>query len=437
MSPSSRARYRLELWLYGVHTAEVIEERSGKLSLTYTEDAIERWGAGSPVLSVSMPMRHERYTHSRVGPWVEGLLPEGPARDAAERVVGVRRGDTFAFLAEVGRDSAGAVIFLRPGEVPSAAPSSLVPLDPSELEEAIANLETHPLGLDGQVRVSLAGLQDKLLLVSLDDGRWARPIGGIASTHILKPENALFPGLVVNEAVCLRAANLLGLTTVDVQTVTVGGRPVLIVSRYDRRPRPTKPPAAPVVERIHQEDVCQALSVDTTVSNRKYEKAGGPSLVDVAQIVDRWADDGERALRQLLRLVVFNVVIGNADAHGKNISLLHMDDGSVRLAPSYDLVSTTQWKTVMTRGGEREVSRQMAMSVGGEFDVDSVTLESLVDESERWPLGDGHDIASELLGRYTDAIIEAGVDFDAPKDLVERLVARGESLRRGEPVGSG
>ena len=182
------------------------------------------------------------------------------------------------------------------------------------------------------MRLSLAGAQPKLPVV-IDDGQVALPLNAVTpTTHILKPEPEHFPGLVANEAFCMRLARAAMLPVAHVETaVTITGLPYLIVERYDRDL--TSDP----IRRLHQEDVCQALGIP---ADSKYQAEGGPSVRETVELLRRATGVPAHELPRLWEALVFNWLIGNCDAHGKNFSLLY-DAGAPTLAPLYDLVSTT------------------------------------------------------------------------------------------------
>jgi serine/threonine-protein kinase HipA len=116
-------------------------------------------------------------------------------------------------------------------------------------------------------------LQNKVLLVALPNGGWARPVHGHPSTHILKVDDLRHPGLVDAEAACLQLARAAGLTSITAELTNLGATRCLIVSRFDRCETVAGPPG-----RIHQEDVCQATGIDPADARgrAKYERAGGP-----------------------------------------------------------------------------------------------------------------------------------------------------------------
>lgn len=372
----------LAVWLYGIRVASVDQER-GRLRLTYTEEALGRYPLGVPLLSLSLPLTPQRYTHGVVRPFLDGLLPEGEARQAAARDFNVLRDDTYGLIRALGRDCAGALVIQRADAPAPRLPTTLTAerLDDSEIGELVANLRNAPLGVGGRVRISLAGVQEKLLLTRMPDGTWGRPVDGTPSTHILKPEIARFPNTVENESFCMRLARNLGLPVARVETKTVAGRKIVVVERYDRIVR-----ADGAVERLHQEDFCQATGV---LPDKKYEEDGGPSLRRVAEILQ--ATTSPDSLEQLLRAVTVNVLIGNGDAHGKNFSLLHDPSSVLRLAPLYDLMST------MVYGDDR-----LAMYIDKIQRTDRVTADRIVNEAGQW--GMSRSRATEIVADILDRV---------------------------------
>jgi len=130
------------------------------------------------------------------------------------------------------------------------------------------------------------------------------------------------------------------------------------ISRYDRYLDNDSQ-----VARIHQEDFCQALGYSHV---RKYQNDGGPSFADCVALVRNASDDPAIDVQALLRWQIFNVLAGNSDGHAKNLSLLYHRDGSIRLAPFYDLVCT--------RAIER-IDENLAFDVGGERNPSMVTMD--------------------------------------------------------------
>jgi len=395
---------KLSVWLYGMRVASIDQER-GRLRLTYTEEALGRYPPGVPLLSLSLPLTPQRYTHGVVRPFLDGLLPEGEARRAAANDFNVLSEDTYGLVRALGRDCAGALVIQPDDEPAPPLPTTLTAtrLSDSEIGELIANLRYAPLGVAGRVRITLAGVQEKLLLTRMPDGSWGRPVDGTPSTHILKPDITRFPNVVENEAFCLRLARNLRLPVAHVETATVGDRRVIVVERYDRIVHTDGS-----VERIHQEDFCQATGI---LPDKKYEEDGGPSLRRMAETLQAVA--GPDSLELLLRAVTLNVLIGNGDAHGKNFSLLHDPSGVLRLAPLYDLIST------MVYGDDR-----LAMYIDTVQRTDRVTAGRIINEAGRWGISESRaaEMVGDVLDRVPAAAEAARTEAETPPSDVTALV---------------
>ena len=306
--------------------------RPDALTFQYDPDWVA--GGGLP-LSSRLPVRDEIFDRDEATPFFENLLPESAIRQNLARQYRVGVNNVFELLRHLGGDCAGAITILAPEDVPEREPDYL-PLTNDGLSRLILDLRDRPLaaGEEG-VRLSLAGAQDKLP-VFYDGERFALPRGGAPSTHIIKPPIAGLDGTVPNEAFCMTLAGHAGLSVPDVSIYRELSAPVLIVKRYDRVLT-----TEGVFERIPQEDFCQALGIR---SDYKYEADGGPSLKDCfAFIRDHCVSPASDRL-DLVNWVMFNLIIGNADAHAKNISLLRPPKGP-QLAPFYDLMSTNIYPT--------------------------------------------------------------------------------------------
>jgi len=392
----------LSVWLYGARVAVIGRERD-RLRLTYSEEALTTYPLGTPLLSLSLPVSSRRYTHGVVRPFLDGLLPEGTSRRAIAYDLHVNASDTYGLIRLLGRDCAGAMVIQPSGDLapPLASTTTAEPLSTEDINELVRNLKSAPLGVGGRVRISLAGVQDKLVLTRMRDGNWGRPVDATPSTHILKPEIAAFPDTVQNEAFCMRVAKHLGLNVASVDTTQIGGRALLVVERYDRVVG-----ADGTVRRIHQEDFCQATGV---APEQKYQEDGGPSLSRIAGILRDLGPPG--SLERLLEAVTLNVLIGNGDAHGKNFSLLHADHGALTLAPLYDLMCTLYY------GDDR-----LAMYIDTVHQTNQVTAARIVNEATQWGMSQKRatDVVVELLKKVPAAL---GLARDETPGVPAKLVA--------------
>ncbi|MFN2427727.1 MAG: type II toxin-antitoxin system HipA family toxin [Candidatus Binatia bacterium] len=336
----------LDIWWEGRLVGHLTQDRHGELGFAYSPGWLN--DDQTQPLSVSLPKRAEPFTRHECRPFFGGLLPEENQRDAAAQALGVSRSNDFALLDRLGGDVAGALQLLPAGES-AHAPAPLqrpTPLDDAGLIRVLDALGVRPLlaGENG-LRLSLAGAQSKVPVV-LVDGAVALPAPGQPTTHILKPPIPRFSATTENEAFVMRLAAAVGLEVAPVEPRVVRDRPFLLVQRYDRALG-----ADGNVRRIHQEDFCQALGVPPEV---KYASEGGPTFKDCFALLRSVAARPAVDVLKLLDAAIFNVIAGNADAHGKNFSILHDADGP-RLAPLYDLLATLAYP---------ELSPKLAMKIG-------------------------------------------------------------------------
>lgn len=338
--------------------ADLERDAQDRLSLRFRPSVVDR-AQGAAMISVSLPVREQPYDEPALLPFFEGLLPEGLVRERLATRFRLDPADVFGFLREIGRDCAGALSIVPAGtSLEHIGDEGVEWLDETTLAGRVAELAARPLADEPaeNIRISLAGVQDKMAVV-VDGDRIGLPRGTTPSTHILKPASAerrgdrlAYPSVVANEAFCTVLAANAGLRTVRVAARAVSGEAALLIERYDRAS------AGPRIVRVHQEDFCQALGVP---SRRKYESDDGPGVAAYLDLLRRVSVDVLSDQPELLDRVAFNYLIGNADAHGKNFSILH-DEGGARLAPAYDLLSTFVYP---------HLSKEMATAVSGIFDA--------------------------------------------------------------------
>ena len=346
----------MDVYLHKDLVGHLVQDNGGQLLFQYVEDWVEN--PNSIPLSQSLPLRRERFTRKECRGFFSGILPEESKREIIARNLGISARNDYAMLERIGGECAGAVTFVRAGAPLPEADYSYRKLSTEELVAILKELPRRPL-LAGErgVRLSLAGAQDKVA-VRIEGEDIGLPLGGAPSTHILKPAIDRFEGVVFNEALSMKLAAAVGLPAAPVETRSVDDMAFLLVERYDRVHRQATG-EEPAVERIHQEDFCQALGI---VPETKYQKEGGPSLKDCFNLLRAVSSAPVIDLARLLDAVIFNYLVGNNDAHGKNFSLLYFGAGpgnlEVRLAPLYDIVSTTYYP---------ELSPEMAMKIGGEY----------------------------------------------------------------------
>jgi len=298
-----------------------------------------------------------------------------------------------------------------------AAPGSLEPLDERAVADRLRALPTNPLGVDGFVRVSLPGMQPKLVLALDGANGWALPVGGAVSTHILKPHHRYLRDAVANEAFCLRTAHHAKVAAATTDIMVFDGIETLVSTRFDRHIQ-----ADGRVTRVHQEDACQALSILTRHPQMKYEGTGGPALVAIAGLLEQWGDPG--AADALVVQVALNAIFGNADYHAKNVSFVLDADGAVRLAPLYDVMSTVYYD------GEAvfpKLDQSLGLRVAGRIAINDVGMLDVIAEAARWGVARRRSspLLVDLVDRLPEALTTAGADLPrTPVALVHGLAAR-------------
>lgn len=363
----------LDVYLHNDLVGKLVQDDGGRMLFQYTENWLNK--QGSTPLSRSLPLRKGRFNTKECRGFFAGILPEQSKREIIARNLGISAHNDYAMLEQIGGECAGAVTFIPVGQSLPERNYSYQTLSPQELAAILKELPRRPLLAGDQgIRLSLAGAQDKVA-VRIEGDEISLPLGGAPSTHILKPAVERFAGVVFNEALCMQLAATVGLPTAKAESRTVDGIEYLMVERYDRTHRQVAG-GAPVLERLHQEDFCQAQGI---VSEMKYQKEGGPSLKQCFGLLREVSSAPVIDLARLLDAVIYNYLIGNNDAHGKNFSLLCHDAGTaneqIGLAPLYDLVSTIHYP---------ELSRDMAMKIGREYSSEKVTpqdFERLAEEA--------------------------------------------------------
>jgi serine/threonine-protein kinase HipA len=336
----------------GVLVGQLI--RGAERTREYTFEYLDRRRA----ISLSLPTTQSSFTSAESRPFFDALLPEGIMREQIAAQLKLAASDSYSLLAALGRDCAGALQVMDAKRM--SDPVSARWLDEDELDTLIAELPSHPLGIDTgdkRLRLSLAGVQRKAVLVRDDAGRFGQPLHGLPSTHILKPDLATgeYPAVAVNEYFCMRLARDVGLPVANVELTSIAERPCLIVQRFDRD-RGSNP-----VRRLHQEDLCQAIGI---TPDFKYQLPDWrlPSYKALSDLLAAHSARPGADRLAAAEAAVFHFLVGNADAHAKNISLLHDVDG-VRLAPLYDVVSTEAYPGL---------NRQLALGIGDEFNPDAI-----------------------------------------------------------------
>jgi len=265
-------------------------------------------------------------------------------------------------------------------------------------------------GFTGQF--SLGGAQAKTAL-HYAAGRWGVPTGSIPSTHILKPAVAGYEAQNVNEHLCLATARVLGLPAASTRIEAFEDEIAIVIDRFDRTIRDG------ALARVHQEDLCQAMSVPPA---RKYQADGGPTPGQIAELIRSTVPgpDAETDVWRFADALVFNWLIAGTDAHAKNYSFL-LAGNQIRLAPLYDIASVLPYE------GSDGHKVKLAMKVGHDYGLRRTDRRSAWEyAADELKLNRARLIARavDLAERTPEAIASAARESDLgnlPTDLPERL----------------
>lgn len=330
----------LEVWMNG--------ERVGIWSVSPREGHafgyVPEWLANprQRPISLSLPLARETdlFRGDIVDAWFDNLLPD--SRDIRARIAGrygVSPGHVFDLLEAIGRDCVGAVQLLPVGSsAPDVRYIEARPLSPEGIVALLnqtLSASPLPLGEQDELRISLAGAQEKTALL-LQNGQWQLPLGATPTTHILKLPlgrvgsiQADFSTSVENEWLCSRVLQAFGLPVADCWMESFGPHKVLVVERFDRHRFPDW------WARLPQEDFCQVFGVPP---QRKYESQGGPGI-DVILDMLRGSQDAEVDRQRFLMTQLIFWLLGAPDGHAKNFSVFLEPEGRFRLTPLYDVMS--------------------------------------------------------------------------------------------------
>lgn len=397
---------QLAVWCEGRLVGTFAQGDDGKQSFGY---APEWLAAPQPfAISLSMPLGEQPFGDRIARAFFGGLLPDDELRRRLARLLQVSPRNEFALLAVIGRECAGALSLLPALEPPPSTTRVSRRLDEAEFGALLRELPDRPLLAGKEVRLSLAGAQDKIA-VRLVEGAIHLPLDGAPTTHIVKTPIAGFAETVVNEFFSMTLARAAGLPAAGVQLRVVDGMPVLFVERFDRLQD-----AAGQVQRVHQEDFCQALAIAPEL---KYQAEGGPGLVQMFDVLSRHSLRAALDRLLLLEMVVFHFLLGNADAHAKNFSLL-LGPRGVRLAPVYDAMCTLVYPALSPR---------LAMKIGSRREFDEVGPEHWTAFARQ--VGLSPAIVTERLQRCATRLpglareLAAGGGPFASSEVVGRIVA--------------
>jgi len=357
-----------------------------------------------------------------------GYALEGRQRERLTERRGISNpADLYAMLREFGSSIAGAVTIADPDMVSRTQPR-YEPIGDGEIIKRLRRAANDgDLGSDDQSRSMLAGYQPKLLLARFG-GSWYLPRGRAHSTHILKPRLPGRPDGLAREYYGHALAAELGLARYRAELVGNGARQHLVIERYDRVVD------GETVMLIHQEDAAQALGIDWVDDHAKFQDPSAPrnshrpSAYRIAELLGSLQGEG-RPVADFLRRLTFTVLLGDNDAHAKNLGILHLPGRSV-LADVYDAVPN------LFQAGRIEYN--LALAIDGSFDHRRISAQHLIREAERWnalSTGEPEQIVTATLDDFTKALDHVIVPPGVPAATAAQLAWNVERLQAGGEIG--
>lgn len=354
-------------------------------------------------ISLSMPLSDRHWGGMTASSFFDGLLPDDSivrgkiaSREHAEST------GTFDLLAAIGRDCVGALRFI-PEEMDPGDSTKMIyrPVSNEEIAARLEALGTSPLGLNIQeddFRISIAGVQEKTAFLNID-GKWNLPLGSTPTSHIFKPalmkgpNGADFSDTSWNEWLCLELCRALGLEAANANVLFFGGKPVLVVERFDRLWQNR------VLYRLPQEDVCQSLGVSPT---RKYQADGGPGIEDVLAFLNGAVVPKEDRLRFMTAQIIF-WLLAAIDGHAKNFSVF-LTPGGYKLTPLYDVMSASPYSQL----SPHKIKLAMAVGKHRHYRIKNIQPRHFYETGQAAGLSkqDMDSIFSGLLARIEAALAE-------------------------------
>lgn len=371
----------------------------------YSEDYLSSQGAVP--ISISLPLQAETFSASQTRNFFEGLLPEGFTRRAVAQWLRVDERDYLSILKGLGSECLGAIQIIDDNYNETTHYEQLTLAE----VQALANEgATKSAAIMTETHLSLAGASGKVgLYYDERSNNWFLPRGLAPSTHIVKQSHIRLKNIVANEQLVLMTAKKLGINVAESFIVNLGAgedENVLLASkRYDRSFADTTRiiDSLPCPLRLHQEDFAQALGI---ASADKYELAGEKYFSKIFELLRKFSTKPLEDRIELFNRLIFNYLIGNTDGHLKNFSLLYSSDlKSIRLAPAYDMVSTTIYK---------QGTRNLSIYWGNDYLIDDITKETILQSTKQ--VGIGTKLAEKnydvMIAGFVNALQESAKELE-------------------------
>ena len=394
---------RVDIEIRGVQTyvGNIIGNDFRDAHFRYAEEYLQT--PGSVPVSISLPLQKEIFSVKQTRNFFEGLLPEGFTRRSVAQWMRASEEDYLSILAGLGKECLGALRITDEND--EAIESAYEKLSMEQVRALAREGAVKSAQLVTESHLSLTGASGKVgLYYDKEHNEWFLPKGDAPSTHIVKQSHVRLDGIVINEQLALLTAAGLGMDVPESFIINVGDysdeKVLFAIKRYDRiygaGIKTISGRRVPI--RLHQEDFAQALGI---AAADKYEKNQEGYLKAMFDLLRYVSENPVSDQLKLWDMIIFDYLIGNTDNHIKNFSLLYRDDlKGIRLAPAYDIVSTTVYEGS---------SRDMAFHIGGEYRIDRITRDSFGNAAKEVGLGQKLAMTrfDEMCSRFEAALSEA------------------------------
>lgn len=374
-------------------------------------------------ISISLPLKQEEFNESQTQSFFDGLLPEGFIRRSIATQMHVDENDYVSILHELGKECLGAICILDEHET-TTADYELLSIE--QVRSLAAEGASKSIELVTKAHLSLTGASGKVgLYYSPTEDRWYLPHGSAPSTHIVKQSHIRLDNIVANEQLALLTASRCGIEiphSFIINTANKKDSEVLFATtRYDRMMDVDQPHTKHLQKplRLHQEDFAQAMGIP---SAKKYEKTPEGYMNRMFEILRRYSVNPLKDQLQLWDRIVFNYLIGNTDAHIKNYSLLYAPNlRGIRLAPAYDIVSTTIYE---------QSTKEMSFYIGDEINIDKLSEDHFRKAAKDAGLGEKVAIKHlrDMKDCFNQALHDSAIEltrsgYKVALELEERILA--------------
>ena len=386
---------------------------------------------GARAISISLPLRSEEFSPAATRNFFDGLLPEAFSRREAARQLGIQDDDYIGLLAALGKECIGALCIIEKEQAePIAEQACYEKITLRDVRKFAKDGASAAATISSQSRLSLAGATGKTGLY-YDEKRkkWHKPIGLAPSTHIVKQSHVRLSGIVINEMLSLDTAEKLGIETAERFIVNVGegndDEIIFATKRYDRKPgHITTEEGLVIPHRLHQEDFAQALGI---YAYDKYELPGQNYARAMFDVIRNYCKNPISDQEKLLKVIIYDHFIGNADNHVKNHSLLYDEKlNSISLAPAYDILSTICYENN---------TKNMSINIGGEYDINKANRESFRSFAKQIGIGEKIvlEIYDDMKANFAKALKESSsrlqdIGYSKTKDFEKKIIKRFKTL---------